>query len=170
MTEHEPAVSRLCVATAARGCWPLHTVVAAGQFYRMHVTKGPADGTELAVAAPGIDEVSLIADLIAALRDRAAITTGPGPPVLASFHVGIVRLSRSTFTGNGITRVCALLRHPAIVERVSAGAGSPSREPWLAMMITSGLFEDLRAEGLPDDCWQHVAVADAWLRLFTGGG
>jgi hypothetical protein len=136
----------------------------------MHVTKDPADGTELAVAAPGIDEVSLIADLIAALRDRAAITTGPGPPVLASFHVGIVRLSRSAFTGNGVTRVCALLRHPAIVERVSAGAGTgtPGQEPSLAMMITSGLFEDLCAEGLPDDGWRHVAVADAWLRLFTG--
>jgi hypothetical protein len=167
MSEREPAASRLCVATAAhRGC-PLRTVVAAGEFYRMHVATDPADGTEFAVAAPGIDEVSLIADLIAALRDQAMIVEGPGVAVLAGFHVGIVRLSRSSFSGNGITRVRALLRHPAIVERVPAGVEIPREKPWLAMAITSGLFEDLRAEGLPDDGWQHIGVAGAWLRHFT---
>jgi hypothetical protein len=137
MTEDEPAVSRLCVATADCDGWPLHTVVAAGGFYRMHVARDAADGSEFAVAAPGIDEVSLISDL-----------------------------SRSTFRGNGINRVRALLRHPAIVECVSAGA-LPGRGPWLGMVITSGLFADLCAEGLPEDGWLHVAPADAWLRLFT---
>jgi len=132
------------------------------------VTKDLLDGTELAVAPPGIDEVSLIADLIAALRDRATIAAGPRPPVLAGFHVGMVRLSRSVLTGNGITRLHAVLRHPAIVERAAAGAETPGREPRLAMVVTSGLFEDLCAEGLPHDGWQHVAAAGAWLRLFAG--
>lgn len=49
---------------------PLTLIQRSGGFYRFYVKTGPL-GTELAVASPGVDEVSLIADLIAAIYGRS---------------------------------------------------------------------------------------------------
>jgi hypothetical protein len=168
LTEHGPAVSRLCVA-AAGGTGPLRSIQESSGFYRLYLTTDPADGTEFAVAPPGLDEVSLVSDVIDAMRERVTITPGLRHPVLAGFHVGIIKLTGAGFGGTGVERVLALVRDPAIAAHVSlrAAATDSARGPHcLAVAITARLFEDLRAEGLPSDGWNLVPAADAWLRLF----
>jgi len=168
MTEHGPAVSRLCVA-ATGGGEPLRSIQESSQFYRLYLTTDPADGAEYAIAAPGLDEVALIADLIEAMRARVASTRGLRAPVLAGFHVGIIKLTDDGFGGAGVERVLALVRDPAIAAQVSLRAASSSSGlggHQLAVAVTARFFEDLRAAGLPSGGWQPVPAADAWLRLF----
>ena len=172
MTEHGPAVSRLCVATVG-GAGPLHSILESGGFYRLHLTRNPEEGTEYAVAAPGLDEVSLVSDLIDAIHERVASTPGLRQPVFACFHVGIIKLTDEGFGGVGIRRVLALIRDPALaafVSRRAAAADSGGGRPCLAVAITGRFFEDLRAEGLPGDDWQLVPAADAWLRFLDSKG
>jgi hypothetical protein len=169
MTEQGPAVSRLCIATAPNASGPLSSIQESGGFYRLHLMTDPADGAEFAVAAPGLDEVSLISDLIAALHERVMVIPGLGQPVLVGFHVGITRLTDVGFSGKGVERALALVRDPAIAVRASARvalAGSARTDPRLAAAITAGFFEDLCTEGLPGTGWQRVPPASAWLRLF----
>ena len=149
MNEHGPAVSRLCVATAG-GAEPLRSIQESSGFYRLYLTQDPVDGAEFAVATPGLDEVSLIADLIDAIH-QVTTTLGRRQPVLAGFHVGIIKLTDTGFGGTGIERALALVRDPAIAAQVSlraAAAYSARGGHCLAVAITAGLFEDLRAEGL----------------------
>lgn len=160
--ESGPAVSRLCVATAGAGIpGPLTLIQRSGGLYRLYVKTDPS-GTELAVASPGIDEVSLIADLIAAIYGQVTHLSDLRQPTIAGFHVGITRLIGGSFGGKGAERVLALIRHPAVLA-VSARAKASSL---LAVAVTAGLFEELRAEGLPHCNWEAVTAADAWLSLF----
>jgi hypothetical protein len=149
---------------------PLRSVQEGARFYRLYLSTDPADGTEVAVATPGLDEVSLISDLIDAIRGQVMITPGLRQPVLAGFHLGMIRLTSTGFGGTGVQRVRTLIRDPSIAAHVSlrAGANDPVRcGPCLAVAITAGLFADLRVEGLPGDGWQLVSAASAWLRLFV---
>lgn len=160
--EPVPAVRRLCVATAGAGIpGPLTLIQRSGGFYRLYVRTDPS-GTELAVASPGIDEVSLIADLIATMHGQITLTPGQRAPTIAGFHVGVTRLIGGSFAGNGAERVLALIRHPAVLA-ACAQAKAPAL---LAVAVTAGLFGELRAEGLPHRGWEPVLAADAWVRLF----
>ena len=160
--EPGPAVSRLCVATAGAGRpGPLTLIQRSGGFYRLYVTTDPS-GIELAVASPGIDEVSLIADLIATIHGQITLIPGLRQPTIAGFHVGLTRLIGGSFAGKGTERVLALIRHPLVLA-ACARAKAPSL---LAVAVTAGLFEELRVEGLPHRGWEPVPAADAWVRLF----
>jgi hypothetical protein len=67
------------------------------------------------------------------------------------------------FRGRGPERALALARHPA--DR-RASADPPARAgswPALAVIVSAGLFEELRPEGLPGRDWESVPSADAWL-------
>jgi hypothetical protein len=155
-------VSRLCVATAgASPPGPLTLIQRSGGFYRLYVKTDPS-GTELAVASPGIDEVSLIADLITAIRGQVTLVPGLQQPTIAGFHVGVTRLTGGSFAGKGTERVLALIRHPAVLVACARAKASCR----LAVAVTAGLFEDLRAEGLPHLGWEPIPTADAWLSLF----
>jgi hypothetical protein len=169
MSEQGPAVSRLCIAAAPNASGPLSSIQESGDFRRLHLMTDPADGAELAIAAPGLDEVSLISDLIAALREHAVVASGPRRPVVVAFHLGITRLTSAGFGGQGVERALALVRDPAIAVRASAQvtlAGSTRTDPRLAAAITAGFFDDLCTEGLAGLGWQRVPPASAWLRLF----
>jgi len=169
VAEHGPAVSRLCIATAPGDCTPLSAIQESGGFYRLHLMTDPADGAEFAVAAPGLDEVSLITDLIAAMRRRVTIMPGPTRSVLAGFHVGIIRLTGDRFGGAGVERTLSLIRDPAVTAQASMQLAASVPEPaggYLAVVITAGFFDDLCTEGLTDSEWRPVPTADAWLRLF----
>jgi hypothetical protein len=177
MNDDGPAVSRVCVATAPRACGPLSSIQQQRGFCRLHLMTDPADGAEFAVAAPGLDEVSLIGDLIAALHEAAAWPGNPAgaartrQPVVVGFHLGITRVTEDGFRGNGVARALALVRDPAIALRASARvalAGTARTEPLLAAAITAAFFEDLCAAGMPAAGWQRVPPASAWLRLFDG--
>lgn len=157
--ESGPAVSRLCVATAGAGKpGPLTLIQRCGGFYRLYLKTDPA-GNEFAVASPGIDEVSLISELISAIRAQVSVVPVPRTPVIAGFHVGVTRLTGGSFGGKGAERVLALIRHPSVL--------AASASALLVVTMTAGLFEDLRAEGLPHSGWEPVPSADAWLTVFT---
>jgi hypothetical protein len=162
LAEHEPAVRRLCLATATGTQGLLTGIQQSGGFYRLYLVSDPAEGVELALASPGLDEMLLVTDLIAAMREEAMITTGLPRPVLAGFHVGITKVIGDGFGGMGAERTLALIQDPAI-RTASERAGSPAL---LAVAITAGLFEELCAEGLSDSGWQSVPAAGAWLKLF----
>lgn len=162
MVEHEPAVRRLCIATAAGTPGLLADIQQSGGFYRLYLMSDPAEDMELAFAAPGLDEIGLITDLIAAIHRTTVTTAGLRRPVLAGFHVGITRVIGDGLGGTGADRTRALIQDPAIMAAAER-AGTPAL---LAVAVTSGLFEDLRAEGLAQHGWQSVPDAGAWLKLF----
>jgi hypothetical protein len=163
--EPGPAVSRLCVATTGAGIpGPLTLTQRSGGFYRLYLKTDPV-GTEFAVASPGIDEVSLIADLIAAIHGQVMIIPGLTQPVIAGFHVGITRLIGDSFGGKGAERVLALIRHPAVLGACASALVRSGASSLLAIAVTAGLFEELRAEGLPHHSWEPVPSASAWLHL-----
>jgi hypothetical protein len=162
LAEHEPAVRRLCIATAAGTPGVLAGIQQSGAFYRLYLMSDPAEGVELAFASPGLDEMSLVTDLIVAMHKKVMMATGLRQPVLAGFHVGITKVIGDGLGGVGADRTRALIQDPAI-KKASERAGSPAL---LAVAVTSGLFEDLRAEGLPDHGWQSIPSAAAWLKLF----
>jgi hypothetical protein len=162
LAEHEPAVRRLCIATAAGAPGLLTQIQRSGGFYRLYLAADPVEGVELAFAAPGLDEMSLVTDLISAMHQKAVVTTDLKRPVLAGFHVGITKVVGEGLGGSGADRTLALIRDPAIV----TAATCASTPPLLAVAVTAGLFEDLHTEGLPSDGWLKIPAADAWLRLF----
>jgi hypothetical protein len=162
LAEHEPAVRRLCIATAAGNAGFLADIQQSEGFYRLYLNSDPAEDVELAFAAPGLDEIGLVTDLIAAIHRTVMVATGLRRPVLAGFHVGITKVIGDDLGGAGADRIRALMQDPAI-KTASERTGAPAM---LAVVVTSALFEDLRAEGLPDIGWESVPTAGAWLRLF----
>jgi hypothetical protein len=162
LAEHEPAVRRLCIATAAGPRGLLTEIQRSEAFYRLYLTSDPAQGVELAFASPGLDEMLLVTDLITVMHKKAAEMTGLPRPVLAGFHVGITKVVGDGLGGTGADRTLALIQDPAI-KTASEHAYSPAL---LAVAITSGLFEELRSEGLADHGWRSVTGAGAWLKLF----
>ncbi|MGA2825595.1 MAG: hypothetical protein ABSF03_05700 [Streptosporangiaceae bacterium] len=162
LAEHEPAVRRLCIATAAETPGLLADIQQCGAFYSLYLMSDPADGVELAFASPGLDEMGLVTDLITAIRRKVMMATGLRRPVLAGFHVGITKVIGDGLGGAGADRTRALIQDPAI-KKASERAGAPAL---LTVAITSGLFEDLRTEGMPDHRWQSIPAAGAWLKLY----
>lgn len=163
MAEHEPAVRRLCIATASGSPGLLTLVQQSEAFYRICLTAGPTEGVELAFASPGLDEMSLVPDLIAAMHKHAMAADCPQRPALAGFHVGITRIVDEGFGGSGADRTLALIHDPAILAAIARAGNSPL----FAVAVTTGLFADLHAEGLSDSGWQSIPAADAWLKLFS---
>ncbi len=163
LADHEPAVRRLCVAVSAGVPGLLSIVQQSQDFYRLYLMAVPAEGAELAFAAPGLDELSLVTDLISAMRKVVAADTELRRPVLAGFHVGITKVVGEGFGGSGADRTLSLIRDPAVL-RAAESHGETAA--WLAVTITAALFDDLRTEGLPGIGWQWISSAGAWLKLF----
>jgi hypothetical protein len=162
LAEHEPAVRRLCIATASGAARLLTAIQRSERLYRLYLMSDPADGTEFAFAAPGLDETLLVSDLIVAIRRQAAMTPGLPRPVVAGFHVGMTRVIGDGIGGTGAERIRALVQDPAI--RIASERVEPPA--LLAVAVTSGFFEELRAEGLSGQDWRSVPDAGAWLKLF----
>jgi hypothetical protein len=162
LTWQEPAIRRLCIAAEAGPPGLLTCVQRTEGFYRLYLMSDPATGTEMAFASPGLDEMSLVGDLIAAMQHEVAEPDGLRLPVLVGFHVGITKVVGDGFGGAGADRVRALISDPAI--RAAMTHASPPAP--LAVAITIGLFEEFRAEGQSDHGWQRIPAAGAWLKLF----
>lgn len=162
MAEHEPSVRRLCVAVAPGVPGLLTWIQRAEGLYRVYLMPDPAEGVEFACAAPGLDEMFLVTDLIAAMCRQVLTVTGLRRPIFAGFHVGITKVVGDGLGGAGVDRTLALIRDPAI-KAASERDGPPAL---LAVAITAALFDELRGEGLDGDGWQSVSGANAWLRVF----
>jgi hypothetical protein len=162
LAEHEPAVRRLCIATAAGPLGLLTGIQRSEDLYRLYLMSDPAMGVELAFAAPGLDEMLLVTDLIDMMHRTVTVTGGLRRPVLAGFHVGITKVVGDGLGGTGADRTLALIQDPAI--KTASEDGHPT--VLLAVAITSGLFDELRSEGLSDHGWRCITAAGAWLKLF----
>jgi hypothetical protein len=83
LAEHEPAVRRLCIATAAGTPGILAGIQRSEGFYRLYQRSDPSEDVELAFASPGLDEIGLVKDLIAAIHRKVVMATDLHRPVLA---------------------------------------------------------------------------------------
>jgi len=108
----------------------------------------------MAFASPGVDEVAVVTRLIADLHQ----SSGVARPIRLAFHVGITRIEGEEFGGEAALRTRALLLDPAILAAV------PGNGQELTVIMSEGLYSDLRAEGMPGHGWRRIPAASAWMR------
>jgi hypothetical protein len=156
MSEPQPGVRRLCIA--ALTCPPglLGAVGRLRDRGRLYFSADRPDGIEMAFAAPGIHEAAVVRWLTAAVADLCPVRPAPHGPAKMAFHVGITKIQGEGFGGAAPLRVRALLCDPVIHAAV---AGCPR----LAVIMSAGLYDDLRAEGLVAQEWRPVPAAGAWV-------
>jgi hypothetical protein len=165
MRQQGPGVRRLCLAVAAEAPDLLESVCRTGGFDRLYLPAVAARGVEVGIAPPGIDELALVQDLVAAFHRAVRGRADPGGPVLMAFHVGIIRVVGDELGGAGAVRARELVRAPDLADAVRQWAAA-GQGPGLTVVVSEGLFADLRSEGLPGEGWQWLASASAWLRHF----
>ena len=191
MEQPEPGVRRLCVAVAAGTPGLLLAVRRSGRLDRLYVSTDPHSRVEVGVAPPGVDELGLLRDLVLYLR-RELDKVRPAPPgrvpsrrvppagrtlsppvrtlsrpVLLVLHVGIVRAVDGGLGGAGADRSRALAGDREIQTVADRDARDRGNGAGLAVVVSDGLFADLRAEGLPAMGWKPVSTAAAWIRSFN---
>ena len=164
MIKHSPGVRRLCICVAAQHARLLSQVCHTWGSGTLYTEYSDPDGVELGFASPGVDEASLVTDLISALQAASAEvaggTAGPSLPALVVFHVGITRVEGDQLGGSAVVRVRELLGELTSVS--TAGA-------MLIVGMSAGLFEDIGLEcGFGAD-WLPLASAKAWYRPFGIG-
>jgi hypothetical protein len=166
MAEIEPGIRRLCIVVAAPKPGLLTSACRTGEWDRLYVLADPRNGIETAVAPPGVDEVGLVRDLVRALRREVWVDPeSPGQTFLV-VHVGIVRIVGDGFGGAGVSRTRALARNAAVRAAADRGAREQGKATRFAVVISDGLFSDLRTEGVSGEGWQLVPPAAAWVRAF----
>lgn len=127
------------------------------------------DCLELGFAAPGVDEVAFVPDLIDVLR-RTAATASVRPserPVLVAFHVGITRVEGDYLRGSAVARIVRVIHGLS-----TAVAARPLHAGGFAVGVTAGLFDDLCFEcesfaGQGPQAWTPMGAAEAWCRTFA---
>jgi hypothetical protein len=107
-------------------------------------------------APPGIHEAAMVRWLIWAVEDLGPDRLANVPAKMA-FHVGLTKIQGEGIGGAAPLRVRALLRDP-VIHRAVAGARR------LAVIMSAGLYDDLRTEGLLAREWRSVPAAGAWVR------
>jgi hypothetical protein len=152
-----PGVRRLCAATATEHMGLLASACQSGETGRLFITTDLDGRTGIAFAPPGVDEVAVMTQLITALHRLAADEPGASRPVLLAFHVGITRIGSEGPGGPAVMRARSLLANPAVCA-AAAVSGGP-----LTVIISDGLYADLRPEGLPGQDWTHIPAAHAWI-------
>jgi len=166
MTEIEPGIRRLCVVLAARKAGLLASACHSGGWGRLLVQADPRGSIETGVAQPGVDEVALFTGLVADLQREILADPESAGQALLAVDVGIVRMAGDGFGGAGLARTRALARNGAIRAAALHRARERGAAGGFAVVISDGLFADLRAEGIPAEGWQRVWPAAAWLRSF----
>jgi hypothetical protein len=157
VSESQPGVRRLCIAAVTRPAGLLASACQTGDAGRLCLSVDTQDGTEMAFAPPGVHEVAVVSQLIAVLEALASAGPGAPGPALMAFHVGITRIEGDGFGGAAAARTRALLFNPAV--RTVAADGPP-----LTVIMSDGLYADLRGEGLAAQEWLHIPAAGAWVR------
>jgi len=156
MSGSQPGVRRLCVAAVTCPPGLLTAACRLRSASGLYVGAEASDGVEMGFAPPGIHEAAMVRWLIWAVEDL-----GPGRlanvPAKMAFHVGITKIQGEGIGGAAPLRARALLRDPVIHRAVADAKG-------LAVIMSAGLYEDLRTEGLAVREWRAVPAAGAWVR------
>ncbi|ACU76044.1 hypothetical protein Caci_7215 [Catenulispora acidiphila DSM 44928] len=171
---------RLCAALASDRPGLLAEACAGGGFARLFLAVLD-DGTQAAIAPAGVDEVRLVRDLVEAVTARLPESDGPdsgSPPTLLALNVGIMRVLDDGFAGAGLDRARALANDAAVTAAVSAavtsavadhdGADGRKRHGF-AVVLSEGLYTDLRDEGYAIEDWHPVRPPGARFRCFGAG-
>jgi hypothetical protein len=158
---------RLCAALAADRPGLLAEACDAERFGRLFLAV-LADGTQAAIAPAGIDEVRLVRDLVDSVTGFLSDTAGPvRAPTLLALNVGIMRVLDDGFAGAGLDRARSLANDAVVRAAVGDHAGADDgRRRELAVVLSEGLYIDLRDEGFADDDWLRVRDSGAWFRSF----
>jgi hypothetical protein len=112
---------------------------------------------EMGFAPPGIHEAAVVRWLTWAVEALCPGRPSADVPAKMAFHVGITKVQGEGFGGAAPLLARALLRGPAIHHAV---AGCQR----LAVIMSGGLYDDLRTEGLAAQDWRRVPAAGAWVR------
>jgi hypothetical protein len=133
-----------------------------------------ADGTQVAIAPAGIEELRLVDDLadavtvlVPAAPDPGGPPMAPTTPTLLALNVGIMRVLDDGFTGAGLERARRLANDAAVRAAVGehAGAGADGeKRGGCAVVLSAGLYADLYDEGYVLEDWHPVRVSGAWFR------
>ena len=127
------------------------------------------DGTQVAIAPSGIEEVRLVHDLVDAMTVLVADTPEPGAPpmgpTLLALNVGIMRVLDDGFTGPGLERARSLANDAEIRAAVGEHIGADDeKRGGLAVVLSAGLYADLYDEGYALEDWHPVRASAAWFR------
>ena len=163
---------RLCMALASERPGLLAEACQGGRFGRLFLAV-LADGTQVAIAPSGIEEVRLVRDLVDAVTvlvpaapdpggppTRPMSLTSPMSPTLLALNVGIMRVLDDGFTGAGLERARSLANDAAVRTAVGehVGAGGEKRGG-LAVVLSAGLYADLYDEGYALEDWHPVRAS-----------
>jgi hypothetical protein len=156
MSGSQPGVRRLCVAAVTCPPGLLTAACRLRSPSGLYVEAEASDGVEMGFAPPGIHEAAMVRWLIWAVEDLSPDRLANVPAKMA-FHVGITKIQGEGIGGPAPLRARALLRDPVIHRAVADAKG-------LAVIMSAGLYEDLRTEGLAVREWRPVPAAGAWVR------
>jgi hypothetical protein len=151
----------LCVCASApnrRFLVNAYRFVGFGRLYTEYIEE---EEVEVGFASPGVDEVSLVTDLTAAMCTEHE--AGVNGPALAVFHVGITRVVGDELRGPAVIQSCELLK-----ELARAVAPNPRHRGLLVIGISLGLFDDIGIQCGFTDGWIPLATK-AWFRVFEKG-
>jgi hypothetical protein len=164
-----PGVRRLCVCVRAPQPGLLDIVCRTAGFGRLYVEHVLDEGLDLGFASPGVDEATLVTDMITALHTEttrwctcSGHAAGARGPTLAAFHVGITRVEGDDLRGAAVTRIRELLRN---LTRSVTSSGEA-----LVVGISAGLFDDIRTECGFGDGWGPLEAARSWFRVYQATG
>jgi hypothetical protein len=168
MIRLSPGVRRLCVCVAAPHPGLLDRACQVEGYGRLYTERIEAEGIDLGFASPGVDEVVLVTDVIAALRIAAAeakvASDLPDYRAIAAFHVGITRVEGDDLRGSAVNRVSELVRD------LTPTAAPPDQSGTLLVVgISADLFDDISNESGFFGDWVQVAAARAWCRSYGVG-
>jgi hypothetical protein len=156
MNDPQPGIRRLCVAVTSGPPHLLRRTIRALALDRLYLNDDSDRCAELALAPPGVDEPTLVADLISTLHETNAV----GTAALAAFHVGITRILCDRFDGAAVLRTSSLLRELAAHTTPHTAAGS------LSVIMSSSLFTELQYERQLGEGWRPIPETSAWIRLY----
>lgn len=131
------------------------------------------DGTQVAIAPSGIEEVRLVHDLVDALTALVPDTPEPGGPptgpALLALNVGIMRVLDDGFTGAGLERARSLANDAAVRAAVGEHLGADGeKRGGFAVVLSAGFYTDLYDEGYELEDWHPVQSCAAWFRWRDG--
>ncbi|MEY9935434.1 hypothetical protein ABH926_010116 [Catenulispora sp. GP43] len=150
---------RLCAALSSDRPGILAEACGRGQFGRLFLAVLD-DGTQAAIAPAGIDEVRLVRDLVGAVSARLPDAAQAGrPPTLLALNVGLMRVLDDGFAGAGLDRARGLANDAALRTAVGGHARGG-----FAVVLSDGLYTDLRDEGYALEDWHQVRGSGAWFR------
>jgi hypothetical protein len=166
MNDPQPGIRRLCVAVTSGPPHLLRRTIRALALDRLYLNDDSDRRAEFALAPPGVDEPTLVADLISTLHETNAHETNAhetstmGTAALAAFHVGITRIRCDRFDGAAVLRTSSLLRELAAHTTPHTAAGS------LSVIMSSSLFTELQYERQLGEGWRPIPETSAWIRLY----